>query len=190
MRSGETAPPPGPAVDLEEEDMTPLSAAAFSRVLPRLNEAENRDEITTLLLSFLGEGFGRVVLFVHTQGMLRGRDCRGEDLLVDAVRQVRIPMSGPSTFAAVIDSGVPHFGPWPQGSRVNELFAAAMGGIRGNVLVLPVRLGVRVPLIVFAANTPHPVDPRSLAELVDGVSGALERLIRARKSQDNLPAVD
>ncbi|MEM6996974.1 MAG: hypothetical protein AAF721_41105, partial [Myxococcota bacterium] len=186
---GSTEPPPRTPLPSVVES-APLSAAAFGSVLPRLVEATNRDEITTVLLDFLAEGFGQVVLFVHTQGTLRGRDCRGETLVADAVRQVRIPMSGPSTFASVIESGRPHFGPWPAAGRINSMFAQAMGGIRGNVLVLPVRLGGRVPLIVFAANTPHPVDPRSLSELVDAVSSALERLILARKTRDNLPKVE
>lgn len=183
VRSSSTAPPVA-------GDPAPLSAAAFGRVLPRLVEATDRDEITQVLLDFLSEGFSRVLLFIHTQGMLRGRDCRGTDLMVDAVRQVRIPMSGPSTFADVVETGRPHFGPWPEDKRINTMFAKAMGGVRGNVLVLPVKLGERVPLLVFASNTPHPVDPRSLTELVDGVANALERLIRARKSRDNLPAVE
>lgn len=170
-------------------DPAPLSAAAFGRVLPKLVEAANRDEITTVLLEFLAEGFDRVILFVHTQGMLRGRDCRGEDLMTEAVRQVRIPMSGPSTFSQVVDTGTPYFGPWRTENKIDAMFAEALGSIRGNVLVLPVKLGVRVPLLVFASNTPHPVDPRSLNELVDGVAGALERLILARKSRE-LPKIE
>lgn len=188
----ESAPPrrgtpsrPLPLID----DFAPLSAAAFGRVLPKLVEAADRDEITTVLLEFLAEGFDRVILFVNTQGMLRGRDCRGEDLMIEAVRQVRIPMSGPSTFSQVVDTGTPYFGRWRTDNKIDAMFGTAMGSIQGNVLVLPVKLGVRVPLLVFASNTPHPVDPRSLNELVDGVAGALERLILARKSRE-LPKIE
>ena len=71
----------------------------------------------------------------------------------------------------------------------NARFGEAMDGIRGNVLVLPVKLGDRVPVLVFASGTPHPVDPRSLNQLVDGVAAALERLILRRKSRDNLTPI-
>jgi hypothetical protein len=165
----------------------PLSPAAFARVLPRLVSAVDRDEITRVLLDFLAEGFTRVIMFVHLQQQLRGRDARGDDLLLEAVTQVRIPTTGPSLFHEVIERGTPHFGPWRTDSKVNVAFDQAMGGIRGNVLVLPVRLRDRVPLVVYGSGTQLPVDPRSLNDLVDGISSALERLIFRRKSQDTLP---
>ncbi|MCA9709589.1 MAG: hypothetical protein KDK70_27370, partial [Myxococcales bacterium] len=172
-----------------DDGSPPLSPTAFARVLPRLVAAADRDEITRVLLDFLAEGFARVIMFVHLHQQLRGRDARGDDLLPEAVSQVRIPTAGPSLFRDVIERGAPHFGPWPTTSKINQAFDQAMGGIRGNVLVLPVRLRDRVPLLVYASGTPHPVDPRSLHELVDGVSGALERLLYRRKSQD-VPKVE
>lgn len=172
---------PAPTAD---DTTAPLSPTAFARVLPRLVAAADRDEITQVLLDFLAEGFSRVIMFVHLHQQLRGRDARGDDLLLEAVTQVRIPTTGPSLFRDVIERGTPHFGPWRSDSKVNTAFDQAMGGIRGNVLVLPVKLRERVPLLVYASNTPHPVDPRSLHELVDGISGALERLIFRRKSMD------
>jgi hypothetical protein len=170
-----------------EEPVSPLSPTAFARVLPRLVAAADRDEITQVLLDFLSEGFSRVIMFVHLQQQLRGRDARGDDLLLEAVTQVRIPTTGPSLFRDVIERGAPHFGPWRTDSKINVAFGQAMGGIKGNVLLLPVKLRERVPILVYASNTPHPVDPRSLHELVEGISSALERLIFRRKSLDNIP---
>ncbi len=175
---------------IANDNVAPLSPTAFARVLPRLVAAADRDEITRVLLDFLAEGFSRVIMFVHLQQQLRGRDGRGDDLMLEAITQVRIPTTGGSLFRDVIERGTPHFGPWRTDTKVNQAFDQAMGGIRGNVLVLPVRLRERVPLLVYASGTHHPVDPRSLNELVDGISGALERLIFRRKSQDNLPKVD
>lgn len=169
------------------DDVVPLSPTAFGRVLPRVVSAADRDEITQVLLDFLAEGFSRVIMFVHLQQQLRGRDARGDDLLLEAVTQVRIPTTGPSLFRDVIERGTPHFGPWRTDTKINAAFDQAMGGIRGNVLLLPVKLRERVPILVYASNTPHPVDPRSLHELVECISGALERLIFRRKSMDNIP---
>ncbi|MCX4245667.1 GspE/PulE/PilB domain-containing protein [Paraliomyxa miuraensis] len=173
-----------------EEPVIPLSPTAFARVLPRLVAAANRDEITHVLLDFLAEGFSRVIMFVHLQQQLRGRDARGDDLLLEAITQVRIPTTGPSLFRDVIERGGPHFGPWRSDTKINAAFGQAMGGIRGNVLLLPVKLRERVPVVVYAAGTHHPVDPRSLHELVEGVSGALERLIFRRKSLTDAPQQD
>lgn len=187
------APPPvrttvrREAVRPTAEEVVPLSPTAFARVLPRVVEAADRDEITQVLLDFLAEGFSRVIMFVHLQQQLRGRDARGDDLLLEAVTQVRIPTTGPSLFRDVIERGAPHFGPWRCDTKINAAFDQAMGVIRGNVLLLPVKLRERVPILVYASNTPHPVDPRSLHELVECISGALERLIFRRKSMDNIP---
>jgi hypothetical protein len=187
--AAETATPLPPPPDPDDGPITPLSPSAFARMLPKLVLASDRDEITQVLIDFLAEGFARVIMFVNTQGQLRGRDARGEDMVVEAVRQVRIPTGGDSTFRQVIDSQSPFFGPWPTTTKIDQAFASAMGGIEGNVLVLPVALRGRVPVLMLAMGTQHPLDPRSLAELVASVSKALERLIFRRKSHDNLPPV-
>lgn len=194
-----SAPEPGTPAEVSQRISTeltlddavaPLSPAAFAHVLPRLVAAGDRDEIIQVLLDFLAEGFDRVIMFVHLQQQLRGRDARGDDLLLEAITQVRIPTAGPSLFREVIERGTPHFGRWRSEKKIDRAFDQAMGGIKGNVLVLPVRLRERVPVLVYASGVQHPVDPRSLNELVDGVSNALERLIFRRKSMDNIPKAD
>lgn len=162
----------------------PLSPASFARFLPRLVAATDRDAIMEVLLDFLATGFERVILFIHLRDELKGRDARGEDLVREAVTQVRIPTTGPSVFADVIGSASPHFGRWPSERAIDHAFNGAMGGIRGNVLVLPVKVRDKVPVLVFASGASSVVDSRSLAELVSGVQTALERLIFRRKSME------
>jgi hypothetical protein len=165
----------------------PLSSEAFGRLLPRLVAAQDRDEITSALLDFLGAGFQRVILFVHLHGELRGRDARGSDLMIDAVRQVRIPSAGESVFSRVIEQHMPYFGPMPKQSTIDRAFSGALGGVVGNVLVLPVILAGKVPLLLFASGTSYPVDPRSLRELTEASSHALSRLIVAKRSRRRKP---
>ena len=136
-----------------------------------------------VLLDFLAEGFSRVILFIHLRDELKGRDARGNDVVREAVTQVRIPTRGPSVFADVIHGGTVAFGPWPTERAIDRAFDRAMGGISGNVLVLPVRVRDKVPVLVFASGANNPVDPRSLEQLVSSVQTALERLIFRRKSQ-------
>ena len=150
-------------------------------MLPRLVQALDRDDIMRILLDFLGDGFERAILFTHLNNELRGRDARGTDLLVDAVRQVRMPAKGRSVFADVLRTKAPYFGPLVTNSAVNRAFSEALGGVAGNILVLPVVLSGRVPVVVFASGTTHPVDPRSIRALAEGVSHALERLIMRQK---------
>jgi hypothetical protein len=134
------------------------------------------------LLDFLAEGFDRVLLFIHLRDELKGRDARGTDIVREAVTQVRIPTKGPSVFSDVIRTAAVSFGPWPTDRAIDRAFDRAMGGIRGNVLVLPVRVRDKVPVLVFASGANNPVDPRSLDQLVAAVQTALERLIFRRKS--------
>ena len=163
----------------------PLSPEAFAQVLPRLDAAANRDAITTVLLDFLAAGFERVILFVHSHSELRGLDARGKDLMVEAVRQVRIPSSGPSMFATVLAGGEPYFGSMQPSSGeptpIDQAFAAALGGLRGNVLLLPIRVGSKIPLLLWAHGTSYAVDPHSISELSSAVSKAVHRIITARR---------
>jgi hypothetical protein len=178
-------PPPRHAPAQPESmpgDVVPLSAEAFGHLLPRLVAAQGRDDILNAVLDFLGAGFQRVILFAHTRGELRGLDARGADLLLDAVRQVRIPARGASVFSRVISSQRVHFGPLRDRSPIDDAFDQAMGGISGNILVLPVTLADKVALLVFAGGARHAVDPRSVQELADSTSQALQRLIVRMKS--------
>ena len=157
----------------------PLSPEAVAEVLPRLETITDRDEITGVLLDFLGAGFSRVILFVHSHNELRGHDARGEDLMVEAVRQVRIPSTGKSVFAEVLERGKPYFGPMRETSKIDQAFSSALGGLKGNVLVLPIQVGSKIPLLVFAHGSSHAVDPQSIGELSSAVSDAIQRMIAA-----------
>jgi len=167
----------------------PLSSAALGHALPRLVMANDRDAILDILLDVLAAGFHHVIVFPHLQKQLRGRDARGPDLLRDAVTQVRIPTAGPSVFSDVIAAGVPHYGPWPRDRAIDRAFSEALGSITGDVLVLPVRLREKVPVVVFASGPQYPLERRTIADLADAVSQALERLIFRRKSSSDMPTV-
>ncbi len=164
-------------------EIIPLSPEAFHRLLPRFAAVHTRDAVTDLLLDFLGEGFSRVIMFTHIKGEIRGRDARGEDLMVEAVRQIRIPATGPSLFSGVIERRQPYFGPMRTDTAIDAAFYSALGGVDGVVLCLPVILRDKVPLIVFASGSNNPVDPRSLDELTHEVAAALERVIVADKAR-------
>jgi hypothetical protein len=160
----------------------PLSVQAFTDVQATLDAAPNRDVITETLLEFLGQGFERVILFIHLRGQLRGRDARGSDLMVDAVTRVRIPTGAGSLFADVANSGVPYWGAWPLSRPTDKAFAQAMGGIGGRALLLPVRLRDKIPLIVFASGTSVEVTLDAFKKLGEATSTALERILFKKKS--------
>ncbi len=171
-----------PAFSGPTAEPVPLSAEALERFLPILQAAEDRDAITASVLDYLAAGFTRAILFVHSRDELRGHDARGPDLLVDAVRLVRIPSTGRSMFADAIKDKKPVFGPMGQ-RAIDRALSQALGGVQGNVLVLPIVLGSKVPLLVFAHGANKPVDPVSIMTLAEETGAALHRLIR--KARDS-----
>jgi hypothetical protein len=185
------APPPPTAQTSEATVSTePLSPQAFAVIIPELEAATDRDAITRKMLDFLAAGFRRVILFIHLRNQLQGRDGRGEDLLLEAVTQVRIPTTSESLFSDVIGHGVPFWGPWPTQRPTDAAFAQAMGGIEGLALLMPVRLRDKTPLLVFAAGTDRAVNPGAFQELARATSSALEKILLRRSSQTNLPKVE
>lgn len=165
----------------QDDEPIPLSPEALEHTRPRFASIVDRDDVTRLLLDYLGAGFSRVILFLNTRGELRGHDCRGADLLVDAVRRVRIPATGDSMFSRVLNHATVHFGPANLAGPIDESFARAMGGLKGNILLLPVQIGPTVPLVVFAQGASAPVDPRSVMELSELVGQAIARIIANRR---------
>jgi hypothetical protein len=166
-----------PPLSGQAAEPVPLSDEALQRFLPDLREAESRDDVTAALLDYLAAGFRRTILFVHSRGELRGHDARGPDLKVEAVKQVRIPASGDSMFARAIERASPVFGPMGS-SAIDKALAQALGGVRGNVLILPIIIASKTPLLVFAHGSTNPVDPASVKTLSEEVSDALHSLIR------------
>ncbi len=181
-----TGVPPrrNPALTPHDREASPLSPETFTRMLLRLTAATDKDAVTRALLDFLGTAFDRVILFVNSRGELRGHDARGADLMAEAVRQVRIPSEEGSIFRVTIQEKRAFFGPMPSDHRIDIAFAQALGGLEGNVLCLPITLGDKVPLVLFAHGTTHAIDPHLIAELSKSISAAFRRIIAARRSRD------
>lgn len=160
----------------------PLSPVAYAHMLPRLTRSADRDDVITAVLDFLGGGFVHVIVFVHLQQQLRGRDARGPELLTDAVSQVRIPTTPPSVFSDAIRSRTSWLAPWPTERSIDVAFSRAMGGIEGDALVMPIPVGTKVPVVFFAAGPIAELEPGTLAAVTQATAAALERLIYRKRS--------
>ena len=86
-------------------------------------------------------------------------------------------------FSEVVERGSPYFGPIQTGSKIDQAFAQALGGVKGNVLFLPIKVASKVPLLLWAHGTTHAVDPRSIVELSAAVSNAIQRIIAAARKR-------
>lgn len=156
----------------------PLSSEAADACIEQLESATDRDTLIARLLDFVGAGFAQTILFLHSHEELRGIDARGANIDKEAVRQVRLDSRSPSLFRTAIDRMMPLFGPMPRAQEVDSAFSAALGGIHGNVLVLPIVVEHRVPLVCFAHGTRFSVRNDTLLRLSDEVSEHLLRLFK------------
>lgn len=157
-------------------------------MLAQLATLTKRDQILATLLDTLAQTFARVIMFTHVKDEIRGYDARGEDLLIDAVRQIRIPAQGPSLFSQAIARQHPYVGDMTTKTKIDQVFAQALGGVQGQILVLPLILRGKVPVLVFASGTSHEIHGEIVQELSSAMSAALERLIiveKARRSKTN-----
>ncbi len=175
---------PGAAAVAGVDAAPALSRQAYEATLAQLSAAGDRDTILDELVAFLAGGFQHVIVFVHLQHQLRGRDARGPELLREAVTQVRIPTAPESVFGDAVRGASPFFATWPSERAIDRAFAEAMGGIDGPALVLPVRLRDKIPVVLFATDPQVPVDLGAIAFLAEAASVALERLIYRRKSRE------
>jgi hypothetical protein len=156
----------------------PLSSEAADACVEGLKAATDRDTLIARLLDFVGAGFSQTILFVHSHEELRGIDARGANIDPQAVRQVRLDSMAPSLFRTAIDRMMPLFGPMPRAQEVDKAFSEALGGIHGNVLVLPIVVEHRVPLVCFAHGTRFSVRNDTLVRLADELSEHLLRLFQ------------
>ena len=99
--------------------------------------------------------------------------------MIEHQRDRNLGSKGPrGTRPAARGCGYTHFSVWGPQEVVDRV---TLGGIKGNVLLLPIKLGSKVPLLVWAHGTNNAVDPSSINELSSGVSTAILRIISAAR---------
>jgi hypothetical protein len=158
-----------------------FSSADFAAVQKALTQTVERDALSRVVLDFLGRGFSRTIMLVNTRGELRGHDGRGADLWLEMVRQIRIPADAPSRLAGVMARRRPYLGPLGEATEVDRKIVAAFGKQNPQVLIFPVLLGERVPLLFFGHVPLAPIDLERFATLSESITNALQRMIASQR---------
>lgn len=153
----------------------------------RIESAKDQQELTESIFDALAPRVGRLMLFVHSREELRGQHARGEDLLVDEIRKIRIPTHLPSRFAGVIAQRRPFLGKMGRATKVDRLLDHAMRKIDGKVLIFPVVVGEKVPLLVFGHHLDESIDTRTLHEFSSVVSRGLQNVISSSRESAASP---
>jgi hypothetical protein len=157
------------------------SRAEFGGLLVTIRQSHDRDEIVEVACEAFAR-FGRAVVFLAlARGILKGRHAIGVGLTRDAIRNLWIPATSPSTFKAALDAKEPWRGPHGP-TAADQVFRAAIGS-RGRELALwPIVVAGKAVALVAVDD---PADPEFAQELFDSIAASLgdafQRIILTEK---------
>ncbi len=162
-------------------------------ILRQIDQAQDRDAILSRVLDFAAERLRYVALFVVQGDVAEGLDARGDGLPATMVRRIAVPLDSPSSFRALRERGAPVVGALSTGGT-DAVVRSDLGrdAARGVALV-PIHIGGRVVLIVWADHGPEVLDLAALDEVVaicGHAANAFERVIRERKARKGGPGID
>lgn len=157
----------------------PGRAFIESSAAAAMRSAQTRDEILRLLLEGASEYAKRVVLFAVRKDAFTGLLC--SPMMGDEarIREVRVPVEGPSIFANVASGGTYLGGLYTV--EAHKPLLALLPGIADTVAVTAVRLRGRALVIVLVEGMTNGVqDVRLIEELVRAAGDAFARVLAAR----------
>jgi len=189
------APAPAPSAELVPEQSEPIlltkpkrsTSPQMPAVTPDppllgLREVGARDAIAALVLDYVSLLARRTLFFVIKKDLLTGQDARGEGLDSATIKQVAINIEAPSIFRDVIASRLPYRGPLPE-TPANRAFAATIGGIEGEILLMPIAIRDRIIAVLYADRARGPLPDASLHATTREAGLAFERLILSAKGR-------
>jgi hypothetical protein len=150
--------------------------------LAQLRETQERDQIASIVLDYLAMMTSRALFFVVKKSLLAGHDARGEKVDAAAVKQLGINIEVPSIFRDVIASRLPYRGPLPE-TAANKAFAATIGGVSSDVLLMPILVRERIIGVLYADGAFVPLPDAALHATTREAGLAYERLILDSKGR-------
>lgn len=145
-------------------------------------------EVTLLILRYASEVVNRAVLFMAKKDEVRGLGQFGIELkgvsADQVVRNIRIPLSQPSLFQAVIEERRTFSGPLEPNDN-NKYLANELGGaMPESAMAIPLIVENKVALIVYGDNLPdrRPIKGLETLEIFMSQAGvALEKALLEKK---------
>lgn len=157
------------------------SAKSLEDFIEDVNQAATRDEVIQASLSFIASYCRRAAFFVLKRGVVEGFDALGPNLSLDQVRSIWIPLSSRSTICKSITSKSIRIGPIGD-TRVDAIFCAALGGRKGDSIIIPVTIANRAVSVLYGddlrGNPPALEDIQTVA---DTLSDVLSKIVVQEK---------
>ncbi len=145
-------------------------------------------EVTLLILRYASEVVNRAILFMVKKEEVRGLGQFGIELKGlspdQVVRNIRIPLTNPSLFLAVIESRRSYIGEL-EANESNKYLVNELGGAMPNqVLAIPLIVDGKVALVVYGDNIPEnrPIKGMDTLEIFMNQAGmALEKALLEKR---------
>ncbi len=151
-----------------------------------LDEVEDRNDISRIVLGFAQGFFKRSLLFTVRGDTLFGWDGRGPGINTNMVESIMLPLKETSVFQLVNTTMSFFLGPLPPGP-VNERFLKILGGqTPNNAFIMPVVVNERVVYMLYGDNGEGefvPVNAPEVQILAYQIPAALDALIKKKKAE-------
>lgn len=158
-----------------------VAPAEIGTVLSAMRAAQDRDEVVRLACEGTITVARAAVFLALRKEVLKGWDAEGAGLSRDAVRNLWIPTTSPSSFKRVIEARAPHVGPYGT-SIADGLFRAAVASRGGDAILQPVIVGEKVVAVLCADDVvAAPIGPQRIEVLAHAVGEAFRRILAGKR---------
>jgi hypothetical protein len=179
-RADRTADARDTLIDLPKVDAshwTGSTANPLGEFVRGIGRAESRDEAVQVSLSFMAAYCRRSAFFVVKRGVVEGFDALSPTLSLEQVRSIWIPLSSRSSLCEAVASKSIRIGPIGD-TRVDAIFCAALGGRKGDSIIVPIVIASRVVAVLYGDDLRDSPPPLADIESVAAALGtALSRVV-------------
>jgi hypothetical protein len=181
----EPMPTVSAAADEPQAEPWKLGIERFSinQISRSLARAEDPGEIGDILIRFLGQAFGQAALFLIRAEAICGWRAVRNGAIQEDFRKVRIPVGDASVLGTVAEKQTTYLGPLPVFPSSARLTDALGGEFGGEALLVPVLLGDRTVVILYAGDNKEKLQKEDLElkKLAGKAALAFEILIAREK---------
>ncbi len=185
--SDDAAPTPTPVEEASSEDPAEDSFPVLhdlEKARELILAATERDEVARTLVRFCRTLMPRCLIFVIKRDILVGWMGAGESVDQKQVKGIMIPLSSPSVFRTVRETGTDYFGSLPH-TTVNDIFLSALGDIQTRqALLIPVSVRHKPICIIYGDAGTQDGFTKDLSPvhlLVQDAAASFERIIISKK---------
>jgi hypothetical protein len=164
--------------------VVPPLPASLEEAIAALQEVSDLEEVSRVLLGYVGRSHRRVALFQVSRDRVNAWKVQGTGIDRDAFAAFSIGFDQPSIFLNLRHGGGVYFGPLPPMPAHRQLARTWGGDLPRDCVMLPVRIKDRLILILYADGAVKgPVELPQMQRLLDAATAAVERCILTNRQR-------